>query len=435
MADSEDRSSEITKRAFALEAPITKVARDPVPLVFERGERCTLWDIDGSAYLDISGSYTATCIGHNHPAIVRVARRQVGLLTHAPSDYLTEPRLDLLEQVHSIAPEGLDRAAFSITGSDANDLALKLARAHSGRPGVISFQGGYHGRGHGALAVSSLRGVKEAVAPPPASVHFAPYPGPGSPYASEADDDGEADARACIAFVRSLLEDPYGGPEPIGTVILEVIQGSAGVVVPPRRFVEEVAALCSSHGIVMIVDEIQTGFGRTGRTWAIEHFGVVPDLLTFGKGIGGGLATSGVLGGSQIMGSLPPGAHTTTFLTNALNLAVAAESVRVLQREGLVERAEQLGALLIERCHDVLGGLPNVGQIRGLGLLVGVELVTEAGEPDSDLASMVVRRARNEGLLLLLCGRHKNVLKLAPPLVIEPDELVGAVDTIRRVLA
>jgi 4-aminobutyrate aminotransferase-like enzyme len=253
-----------------------------------------------------------------------------------------------------------------------------------------------------------------------AEAHFVPYPDPShSPW----DDPGGT----VLALLEQALTDPASGVEPPACVLIEPIQGNGGVVVPPAGFLRGVRELCSRTGTVLVFDEIQSGFGRSGRMWASEHEGVVPDLMTVGKGVGGGLALAALLGGSDLMTTWEPDAVTSTFLANALNAAAGCAAIDVLRDEGLVERSARLGALALERLERELADKPAVGDVRGRGLFLGIELA------DAELAGQTQRRLRERGVLVGRGGRHGDVLILAPPLVVEEEVLEGGLDTIVEV--
>jgi 4-aminobutyrate aminotransferase-like enzyme len=391
---------------------------EPEPLVWARTEGCHVWDAEGNAYLDLYAGFAVSNIGYCHPRVTEAIQRQAGVMTHCPSAAPSEVRAELYERLLGIAPPGLDRVLLAITGAMANEMAVQLARAATGRRTVVTFTGTYPGRTVGALRWAGKRAYREQFGVA-AEAHFIPYPDPSrSPW----DEPGET----VLALLEQALTDPASGVEPPACVLIEPIQGNGGVVVPPAGFLRGLRDLCGRTGTVLVFDEIQSGFGRSGRMWASEHEGVVPDLMTVGKGIGGGLALAALLGGSDLMTTWEPDAVTSTFLANALNAAAGCAAIDVLRDEGLVERSARLGAHALERLRGELADKPAVGDVRGRGLFLGLELA------DAELAENVQRGAREKGVLVGRGGAG-NVLILAPPLVIEEDVLDGGLDRIVEV--
>jgi diaminobutyrate-2-oxoglutarate transaminase len=263
-----------------------------------------------------------------------------------------------------------------------------------------------------------------------ADAHFLPYPDPyrwpdelGGP-----DRAGEA----ALRLVRQAIEDPASGIGPLAAIIVEPVQGNGGILMPPDGFLEGLRALTDEHGVMLIFDEIQCGFGRTGRLWAAERWQVVPDLMTVGKGIGGGLALSAVVGREGAMAHWPPGTHTSTFLGNAVNLAAGRAAIRVMCRDRLWERSADLGSRLLERLREGTGDHPSVGQVRGSGLFIGIELVRDRATkaPDPDAAAAVRARAFDGGVVVALAGRYEQVVKISPPLMIDETQANEAVDVV-----
>jgi 4-aminobutyrate aminotransferase-like enzyme len=303
----------------------------------------------------------------------------------------------------------------------ANETAVQLARAVTGRSNVVTFSGTYSGRTVGAVRYSGKHAYREQFGIA-ADAHFLPYP---DPFRSPWDDPGGT----VLALLEQALTDPASGVEPPACVLIEPIQGNGGVVIPPDGFLRGLRELCDATGTLLVFDEIQCGFGRSGRMWAAEHEEVVPDLMTVGKGIGGGLALAAVLGRAELMTTWEPDAITSTFLANALPAAAGCAAIDVLREEGLVERSAQLGTSALERLRSELTGNPTVGDTRGRGLFLGIELA------DAELAGRKQLELRESGVLVGRGGRHGNVLILAPPLVIEEDVLAGGLDVIVGALA
>jgi 4-aminobutyrate aminotransferase-like enzyme len=394
------------------------------PLVWLRTECCQVWDADGRAYLDLYAGFAVATVGYCHPRVTAAIREQAGVMTHCPSAAPAEVRAELYERLLALAPPSLDRVLLAITGAMANETAVQLARAATGRRGVVTFAGTYPGRTVGAVRYAGKHAYREPFGIA-ADAHFVPYP---DPYRSPWDDPG----RTVLSLLEQAFTDPASGVEPPACVLVEPIQGNGGVVIPPAGFLRGLRELCDRTGTLLVFDEIQCGFGRSGRMWASEHDEVVPDLMTVGKGIGGGLPLAAVLGRSELMTTWEPDAVSSTFLANALTAAAGCAAIDVLRDEELVERSARLGADALERLQGALAGNAIVGDVRGRGLFLGVEIGGE--QPDPDLAVRTQRGLRERGVLVGRGGRHGNVLILAPPLVIEEDVLAGGLDAIVEAL-
>lgn len=421
-------SKHVLERIRAVEGTGMRTFWEPEPLVWSRTEGCHVWDADGRSYLDLYAGFAVASVGYCHPRVTAAIREQAGVMTHCPSAAPSESRAELYERLLAIAPPPLDRVLLAITGAMANETAVQLARAATGRRGVMTFSGTYPGRSVGAVRYAAKRAYREPFGIA-ADAHFVPYPDPHrSPWARHGD-PGEI----ALGMLENALTDPASGVDPPACVLVEPIQGNGGVVVPPAGFLAGLRELCDRAGTLLVFDEIQCGFGRSGRMWAADHEDVVPDLMTVGKGIGGGLALAAVLGRSEVMTTWEPDALSSTFLANALTAAAGCAAIDVLREEGLVERSARLGAHALARLQSELAGNPTIGDVRGRGLFVGLE-IERTGDPDSELAAQAQRGLRERGVLVGRGGRHGNVLILAPPLVIEKDALDGALDAIIGVL-
>jgi diaminobutyrate-2-oxoglutarate transaminase len=419
------RARRVIDRMRAVEGAGPRTGGDEAPLVVETAAGSILTDPDGNRFVDMAGSFAAATIGHSHPAVVAAVRDQVGRASHVSSASTSEARVAFEEALVGIAPASLDRVLLGMSGSDANDTAIRLARTLTGRREVIAFSGGYLGRGSRVIGLGGKARFREA-AGIEADAHFLPYPYPYRWPFGPSESTGEA----ALALVRHAVEDPASGVGAVAAIIVEAVQGNGGVVIPPDGFLAGLRDLCDRHGIVLILDEIQCGFGRTGRTWAADHWGVVPDLMTVGKGIGGGLAVSAVVGREAFMGHWPPGTHTSTFMGDAVNLAAGSAAIGVLRDEDLVERSAELGRRAMARLRDGLGEDRRVGEIRGLGLFIGIELVleSETRAPDAGRTARIRRTAFDRGVVLGAGGHAENVIKLCPPLTIEEGLLGNALD-------
>ena len=421
-------SDDVRERIRRIEGGGMRTFADADATVWARAEGAHLWDEDGRRYLDLYAGFAVANVGHCHPRVTEAIREQAGLLTHCPSAAPSRVRAELYERLLHIAPDGLTRVLCAVTGSLANELALALARAATGRPGVLTFSGTYLGRSSGAVGLAGKHAYREPVGVR-AGGQFLPFPDPfRSPWAHGADVGATV-----LGLVEQALADPASGVDPVAAIVIEPIQGNGGVLIPPAGFLAGLRGLCDRHGALLVFDEIQCGFGRAGAMWASQIDGVTPDLMTVGKGIGGGLALAAVLGTDDVMSTWSTDATTSTFLTNALNERAACAAIDVLLDEGLVERSRVLGDRAIARLRAGLEGNPRVGEVRGRGLFVGIELGGET--PGTEHARAARLALRDRGLIVGASGRYGNVLKLSPPLVISEDELDGAIDTIVEVLA
>jgi 4-aminobutyrate aminotransferase-like enzyme len=404
-----------------------------VPLVVDHAIGSTLVDPDGNRFTDLAGSFAAATIGHSHPEVVAAVATQIGAASHVSSAAVSEQRVGFEEDLVGIAPQGLDRVLLGISGADANDTAVRLARTFTGRREVLAFSGGYFGRAGGVVGLNGKASFRARVGIDP-DAHFLPYP---DPYRWPEELGGPAAAGdAALRLVRDALDDPASGIGPLAAIIIEPVQGNGGIVSPPDGFLAGLRSLCDTHDVPLIFDEIQGGFGRTGRMWAAEHSGVVPDLMTVGKGIGGGMALSAVVGTARMMGHWPAGTHTSTFLGNAVNLAAGRAAIRVMCRDRLWERSASLGSRLLDHLTEALVGEALVGDIRGQGLFIGIELVRDRAtkEPDPETCAGVRARAFEAGVIVAVAGRYEQVVKISPPLTIDERQATEAVDVVIDVI-
>ncbi len=407
-----DPGEEIVRSLRRLEGGGLRTFVEDPPLVWDRAEGAWIEDAAGRRYLDLYGGFAVAAIGYGHPRVVEAIRRQAGRLMHCPSAHPSRVRAEFLEALASIAPSGLGRFLPAISGAMANEIAICLARTL--RPGgeIVTFSGSYFGRSMGTVGLAGKARYREALGLPPAA-QFAPYPYPLRMGAAASDLAIEALERLAAAG---------GGAGRIAAVMLEPVQGNGGVVVPPADFLPRVREFCDRTGALLIVDEIQSGCGRTGRMWAVERAGVTPDLMTVGKGIGGGVAVAAVMGKPEVM-TWRPDTYTSTFLTNNLNLAAAVAAIGVLREERLAERAMALAPAAKERLERGLAGVPGVAELRDCGFWFGIELALPDGRPAAAQAGLVMKAARERGVILGRGGYDDNVIKLSPPLVIDEREL------------
>ncbi len=408
-------------------------------ILAERGEGAYLYASDGTTYLDFTCGIGVTNTGHCHPRVVAAIREQAGLLLHGQANIVYHrPMLRLVEALRGVMPAGLDTFFFSNSGAEAIEAAVKLARQATGRPDIIVFDGGFHGRTANAMAMTSSKGKYRAhYAPLPSGIHIAPY---AACYRCAV---GRAAGKDTAAISRAAPEtsgccgDPLRQlehmlhtrtvPEDVAAIVIEPVLGEGGYIVPPASFLQGLRAICDRHSILLVADEVQSGFGRTGRFFGIEHFGVTPDIMTIAKGLASGLPLSGVVARADLMRRWVPGSHGGTYGGNAVACAAAVATIEVIIEERLVQRAAELGSGLLRMLDEVKAENPRVGDVRGLGLMVGVELVTPDGAPDAELVKRALTTCRERGLLLLSCGQYDNVVRFIPPLIITPDQVRQAV--------
>jgi 4-aminobutyrate aminotransferase / (S)-3-amino-2-methylpropionate transaminase / 5-aminovalerate transaminase len=403
-----------------------KVIADPLsitlPVVIDHGRGATLTDVDGNTFLDFTGGVGCLNVGHAHPRVVEAVQEQSARYFHTDFTIVPyEPYVALAERLIALSPfRGPAKAAFFNAGTEAVENAIKFARAYTKRPAVIAFEGGFHGRTLLSLSLTSkTHPYKAGLGPFAPEVYRLPfaqeYRGPS------ADEALEALERALITTVAA---------ETVAAVVIEPVQGEGGFVVAPRDFLEGVRRICDDHGIVMVVDEVQTGYGRTGKMFAIEHYGIEPDLITVAKSIAAGLPLSGVVGKAAIMDSVGDSGIGGTYVGNPVAQAAALAVLDVFEEEGLVERAATIGETIRGRMQAWQERWDAIGDVRGIGAMLAIELVEDRGskEPAADVASAVVEAAAERGLLLLKSGIYSNCIRVLVPLVIgdgELDEALG----------
>jgi 4-aminobutyrate aminotransferase-like enzyme len=410
------------------------VAQDP--LVWERSLGANVEDVDGNVFVDLTAAFAVCGLGHNPPEVVQAARAQVGTLTHAMGDvYPSRVKVELGTLLSEVAPDGLSQSIFGLSGSDAVQAALKTAKIHTGKPGVIAFWGGYHGLSYGALSATAYR--KEFRAPfldqlNPHVTHI-PYPDAYRPPFGLPHDTPPAEiGEAVLTHLRQTLAHPAGGGEGIGAIIVEPIQGRGGEVVPPEGFLQGLRELCDEHELVLIFDEIYTGLGRTGALFACNEVGVTPDIMCVGKALGGGFPISAAIGRAEVMQSwgLSSGEaiHTSTFLGNPLGCAMARAAIEAIVDNKWPDRVRRRGDKLLDRLWNLADRYPEViGDVRGRGLMLGIDLVQsrDTREPNGELAIALTDFCRKRGYLVLPSGVYGNVLALSPPFVITDAQLDG----------
>jgi 4-aminobutyrate aminotransferase / (S)-3-amino-2-methylpropionate transaminase / 5-aminovalerate transaminase len=422
------------------ESPNVTYLGDDFPVFWAEAAGANVRDVDGNVYVDLTAAFAVAGAGHSHPRIVEAVREQAGRLLHGMGDvHPPEIKARLLRELAEVAPGGLTRTVLANSGGEAVEAALKTAAVATSRPRVLAFHGGYHGLTYGALDVSGREDFRTPFqAQLGRNAVFAPYP---YSYRSPFGDDAEEVAAACLRYVEHLLDTPGTAAEGIGAILAEPVQGRGGDVVPHPSFLPGLRRICDERGLLLILDEIYTGFGRTGRWFACEHTGVVPDLLVVGKALTGGFPFAACIGTEAVMGAWPRSTgeaiHTSTFLGNPVGCAAALASIGVLREERLVERSAAVGARIQAELRRVTADHPRVGEVRGLGSMIGVELVRDrrTREPAAELVGRVVVECLRRGVLVLGGGIHGNVLSLSPPFVITEAQTAAAMEVLGGVLA
>jgi len=405
-----------------------------LPMALKKGRGATVEDVDGNRYIDFFGGAAVMNVGHGNPEVVDVARHQLGELTHA-LDIPTPARRRLVEKLMMVLPADLNRVFFGgPTGSDAVEAAVKLAKSNSGRVPLIAFEGSYHGMSSGALALTSGLGFKEDFLPLIPEVHFVPYA-----YCYRCAfqrEPGSCDLE-CAKYLDHVLEDPHSGVGKPAAVIVEAIQGEGGSIVPPEGYLPEIRDICRRHDVLLILDEIQAGFCRTGKMFSFEHTGVVPDILTMSKALGGiGLPISGVAY-REALNTWPPGKHIGTFRGNVVAYAAGAAALDFMVKHHLAGHAQELGDTMLAWLRDIQRESRIVGDVRGKGLMLGVELVEDKAskEPAPKLARDVRTLCHQHGLLIEIGGHYDNVVRFLPPLVLTREMALKGVEIFEDALS
>ena len=388
-------------------------------LVVDHAQGTHLHTVDGRDVLDFGCGIAVTNLGHLHPAVVEAVHTQTDLLWHTSVTAFNPRMIEAAGALISITPAGLDQVFFNNSGAEAVEGAIKLARRATGRPDIIAFTGAFHGRTYGALSLTGSKAKYRAgVGPFLPGVHHTRYP-----YCFRYCSHGP-DERCSIAEGDELrlLFATTAPPENVAAIIVEPVQGEGGYIVPPPTFLPTLRSLCDENGILLIVDEVQSGLGRTGRMFATEYTGVVPDIMCIAKALGNGLPIGATVARHEIMREWQPGEHGSTYGGNAVACAAAVAVIETLQREKLPERAALLGKRVMDQLRGLQRELPEIADVRGLGLMIGVEFMRH-GTPAGDLVARVTDNALNRGLLLLTCGIDDNVIRLVPPLTVSDEEL------------
>ncbi|MCB1335947.1 MAG: 4-aminobutyrate--2-oxoglutarate transaminase [Maritimibacter sp.] len=407
-AASESNAALLARR----EAAVARGVASAAPIFAARAENAELWDVEGNRYVDFAGGIAVLNTGHRHPAVIAAAKAQEDLYTHTSFQVVPyEPYVAVAEKLNALAPgEAPKKTLLVTTGAEAVENAVKIARAYTKRPGVIAFTAGYHGRTLMTLGLTGkVTPYKKDVGPFPADIFRAPFP----------DQRAGITVEDALAALDTLMKTD-ADPERVAAIIIEPVLGEGGYHPVPAEMMKGLRAVCDKYGILLIADEIQAGFGRTGTWFAIEHTGVVPDLITVAKSLAGGYPLAGVVGRADVMDALAPGGLGGTYGGNPVACAAALAAIETIETEGLLARSTALGETFRARFADIGARVApsRMWDIRGLGAMLAVEFVTdsESASPDATLAKAVIAHALKRGLILLGCGMHGNAIRIMVPL-------------------
>jgi 4-aminobutyrate aminotransferase len=405
------------------------------PVRAERAEGSYIYAEDGRKYLDFTCGIGVTNTGHCHPKVVEAIREQAGLFLHAQANIVVhKPMMQLIEELRTIVPASIDGFFFSNSGAEAVEGAMKLARNATGKNAVIVFSGSFHGRTAGTMALTTSKTVyKMGPQLLPSGVYVAPFP-----YAYRL---GMSEEQACefaLESVEELLASQIA-PSDVAAILIETVLGEGGYVPPPAGFIKGLREICNKHGILLILDEIQCGFGRTGRWFAFEHFGVEPDIMVVAKGIASGLPLSGVFSSLELMKKWPAGSHGGTYGGNALACAAGVATIRAMREDHMLENTQERGLQLQTGLRKLQEEYPQIGDVRGLGLMIGSEFEVNGKFKDAKpLVKNIIHAAEERGLLLLSCGTYDSTVRWIPPLNVTEGQVNEALgifaDSLKEVL-
>lgn len=391
------------------------------PLVVDHAKGSEVWDVDGNRFLDFMAGIAVTSTGHAHPKVVKAIQEQAAQFIHVSSDVYHPKMVELAEKLNEIAPFHEAAVAFlGNSGTEAVEAAIKLARYHTGRSNFIGFTGAFHGRTMGAVTFTASKPkYHSGFYPLMNGVVHAPYPNPYRPVLDRK--SGEDYGETVVRYIEDEILGHILPPDEVAGILVETIQGEGGYIVPPEGFYPALRKLCDQHGILLMADEVQCGMGRTGKWWAIEHFGVEPDILTSAKGIASGMPMGACIARQSVM-DWEAGAHGNTFGGNPLACAAALATIELIQKEYMANAAD-VGQYTMDALEEIKARHPSIGDVRGKGLMIGVEFVLDrkTKEPAHDLCERVMDLSFKRGLLTLSCG--KSVMRIAPALSIKTSEI------------
>jgi 4-aminobutyrate aminotransferase len=385
----------------------------------DHGQGIYLYTTNGRRLIDFTSGIGVTNTGHSHPRVVAAIQEQAARIIHAQANIVYhQPMIRLTEELRTIVPGKLDSFFFSNSGAEAVEAAVKLARAASGKPNIIVFQGSFHGRTHATMAMTTSKTIYRAgYQPLVPGIFVAPYP-----YSYYYGWDDEATVEFCLREFKRLLKSQTA-PDETAAVVVEPVLGEGGYVPPPPAFLPRLRQLCDEYGLLLVADEVQSGFGRTGRWFAIGHTRTEPDIMIMAKGIASGMPLSGIAAPRQMMEKWPPGSHGGTYGGNAVACAAAVATIQVMRDEKLIDNAAAMGQVLMTGLRRLQEEYPAIGDVRGLGLMVASEFSRPDGQPWPEMAGAVAKAAYQRGLMLLTCGTFGNVIRWIPPLIVNQAQI------------
>lgn len=387
----------------------------------DHGKGTEVWDVDGNRFLDFMGGIAVVATGHSHPKVVKAIQEQAEKFIHISSDFYHENWIRLGEKLNEIAPFKEDALSFMTnSGTEAVEAAIKLARYHTGRTNLIGFTGAFHGRTMGSVSVTASKAKYHGgFFPLMSGVTHVPFPNPYRPILEC--NPGEDYGERVVRYIEEEVLEQMLPPDDVAAILVETIQGEGGYIVPPEGFYPALRALCDKYGILLVLDEVQSGMGRTGKWWAIEHFGVEPDMITAAKGIASGMPLGACIARKSVM-DWEVGTHGNTYGGNPVSCAASLATIELLESE-YIANAAAMGEYTLEALEELKAKHPSIGEVRGKGLMIGVEFVKDrkSKDPAKELTDRVVDLAFERGLLMLSCG--KSVIRLAPPLSINKGEI------------
>ena len=388
--------------------------------VADRAEGSYIYTDDGKKLLDFTSGIGVTNTGHCHPKVVEAIREQAGNFIHAQVNIVVhKPMLQLIEEVRKVVPPAIDSFFFANSGAEALENALKIAKVATGRPNVIVFNGSFHGRTHATMSLTTSKTIyRSGFSPLLQGVYVAPFP-----YAFNMGMSEEEASQYALEKLEYLLASQTA-PKETAAILIESVLGEGGYIVPPASFMKGLREICDKHGIMLIFDEVQSGFGRTGKWFALEHFGVVPDIMTAAKGIASGMPLSGVFTRTDIMKKLDVGSIGGTYGGNALACAAGVATIRAMREEKMIENAAERGGQLMAGLGKLQEEYPQIGDVRGKGLMVGTEFIVDGSQAKAKpMVKEIIHKAEEKGLLLLSCGTYDNTLRWIPPLNVTSEQI------------
>lgn len=388
--------------------------------VADRAEGAYIYTDDGKKLLDFTSGIGVTNTGHCHPKVVEAIREQAGLFLHAQINIVVhKPMLQLIEELRKVVPAPIDSFYFANSGAEAVENAIKIAKIATGRQNVIVFNGSFHGRTHATMALTTSKTIyRSGFAPLPSGIYVSPFP-----YAFNMGMTEEQASQYALEQLEYLLASQTA-PKETAAILMETILGEGGYIAPPKSFMKGLREICDKHGIMLILDEVQSGFGRTGKWFAFEHYDILPDIMTVAKGIASGMPLSGVFTRTDIMKKVETGSIGGTYGGNAISCAAGAATVRALREEKMIENAADKGIQLMTGLRKLQEDYPQIGDVRGKGLMVGTEFIVDGSQVKAkQLVKDVIHSAEEKGMLLLSCGTYDNTLRWIPPLNVTTEQI------------